>query len=31
MNTLNYWDHVGGTATATPGDDSFLTVGNKPQ
>ncbi len=30
MNTNNYWDHVGGTATATPGDDSFLTRSGKP-
>lgn len=31
MNTRDFWDHVGGTATATPGDDSFVTRNNKPQ
>jgi hypothetical protein len=31
MNTRDFWDHVGGTATATPGDDSFLTRNNKPE
>jgi hypothetical protein len=30
MNTRNYWDHVGGTATATPGDDSYVTRNDKP-
>lgn len=30
MNTQNFWDHVGGTGSASPGDDSFVTRTPKP-
>ena len=30
MATNNFWDHVGGTNTATPGDDTYVTRTGKP-